>query len=169
MAYAYKRTITVDHTKCGSSDSSNFAVLVKLDSSNCGTTMKTVGNGGHIQNTITQSGGSAVTSPADAIFTSDAAGTTQIPYETDYYDGTNGVWWVWVKVATLSHSSDTVFYLYYDDATVTTQQNTGSYSPSNVWDSNYSAVWHLPNGSSLNATDSTSNANNGTISKIGRA
>jgi hypothetical protein len=32
-----------------------------------------------------------------------------------------------------------------------------------VWDSNYAGVWHLPNGTALTANDSTSNANNGTI------
>jgi RHS repeat-associated protein len=32
-----------------------------------------------------------------------------------------------------------------------------------VWDSNYKGVWHLPNGTTLSATDSTNNANNGTL------
>src|SRR5665213_1586753 len=108
MAYAFSRSLTIDHTQCGSSDSSNFAVLVKLDSSNAGTTMKTVANGGHIQNTVTQSGGNAVTMPADLIFTSDSGGTTKVPWEIDSYDGTNGILWAWVKLATVSHTSNTV-------------------------------------------------------------
>jgi hypothetical protein len=33
-----------------------------------------------------------------------------------------------------------------------------------VWDSNFKGVWHLPNGMTLTANDSTSNGNNGTIS-----
>ena len=32
-----------------------------------------------------------------------------------------------------------------------------------MWDANYQGVWHLPNGTTLSATDSTSNGNNGTI------
>src|SRR5262249_39118103 len=32
-----------------------------------------------------------------------------------------------------------------------------------VWDSNYVGVYHLPNGASLSANDSTSNANNGSL------
>src|SRR5207253_1760619 len=32
-----------------------------------------------------------------------------------------------------------------------------------VWDANYKGVWHFTNGTTLSATDSTSNANNGTI------
>lgn len=126
--------------------------------------MKTVGNGGHIQNTVTQTGGNAVTMPADLIFTSDSGGTTKIPWEIDSYDGTNGILWAWVQLATVSHSSNTVFYVFYDDASVNTQQNTSSFAPSAVWDSNYKAVYHLPDGSSLLTADSTSNAANAGIS-----
>jgi hypothetical protein len=32
-----------------------------------------------------------------------------------------------------------------------------------AWDGNYKGVWHLPNGTSLTANDSTSNGKNGTI------
>ena len=41
--------------------------------------------------------------------------------------------------------------------------NTDQSNPSGTWDSNYVGVWHLPNGTTLSANDSTSNANNGTI------
>ena len=159
MAYAYKRTIT-----CGNATGStqtDFPLLIKFDSSNVGTTFKTAGNGGHIQNTVTQSGGNAVTMPADLIFTSDSGGTTKIPWEVESYDGTNGVLWAWVKISSLTTSGATI-YVFYDDATVSTQQNTSSYSPSNVWDSNYSLVSHLPDGSTLFANDSTSNGLDGT-------
>lgn len=161
MAYAYKRSITIDHTQVPSTQSS-YAVLVKLDSSNAGTTMKTVGNGGHIQNTGTQSGGNPVTMPFDLIFTSDSGGTTKIPWEIDSYNGTSGVLWAWVFVSSVSSSSDTVIYMFYDDAGVNTQQNTSSLAPSNVWDSNYVGVYHLPDGTTLLMNDSTSNALNGT-------
>lgn len=160
MAYAYKRTITCGNATGGTQ--TDFPLLLKFDSSNVGTTFKTVGNGGHIQNTVTQSGGNAVTMPADLIFTSDSGGTTKIPWEVESYDGTNGVLWAWVKIASLTTSGATI-YVFYDDATVSTQQNTGSYSPSNVWDSNFKGVYHLPDGTTLSATDSTSNAHNGTI------
>src|SRR5262249_19473991 len=52
-----------------------------------------------------------------------------------------------------------VLYVYYGNASATNQQN-----PSMVWDTNYAAIWRLPNGSTLSANDSTNNANNGTIS-----
>lgn len=159
MAYAFQRTITLG--KASNSDQSNIAVLVKLDSSNVGTTFKTVGNGGHIQNTVTQSGGNPVTMPADFILTSDSGGTIKLPYEVDFYDGANGVLWVWVLMSTLHHSTNDTIYAFYDDVSVTTQQNTGSFSPANVWNSNYKGVWHLPNGSTISYADSTGNSNAG--------
>lgn len=164
MAYQYKRSINIDHTQVPSTQS-NFGVLVKLDATNSGTTMKTVANGGHIQNTVTQSGGNPVTMPADLIFTSDAGGSTLIPWEIDFYDGSNGILWVWVFISSVSSSADTVFYMSYGDVSVTTQQNTSSLAPANVWDSNYKGIYHLPNGSSLLANDSTSNGNNGTVNQ----
>lgn len=160
MAYSFKRTITCG--KASNTDQSNFPLLIKFDSSNVGTTFKTAANGGHIQNTVTQSGGNAVTMPADLIFTSDSGGATKIPWEVESYDGTNGVLWVWVKIGTLTTASNATIYVFYGDAGITTQQNTGSLSPSNVWDSNYLLVMHMPDGATLNLNDSTSNANNGT-------
>lgn len=159
MAYLFKRTVTIGGAT--SSTQTNFPALVKLDSSNCGTTLKTVGNGGHIQNTVTQSGGNAVLMPADLIFTSDSGGSTMIPWEVESYDATNGVLWVWVLIASLTTSGATV-YMFYDDTTVNMQQNTSTFAPSAVWDANYKAVYHLPDGTSLLASDSTG-VNNGTV------
>ena len=55
--------------------------------------------------------------------------------------------------------TDTVIYMFYGNSAAADQQNgTG------VWDSNYVGVTGIfPNGTSLNASDSTSNANNGTV------
>src|SRR6266550_5552271 len=47
----------------------------------------------------------------------------------------------------------------YGNASITTNQS----NKTAVWDANYKGVWHLPNGSSLTANDSTSNGINGTI------
>src|SRR5579859_1925205 len=155
FGYTYNRMLTIDHTKCGAADSSNFAVLVSLSDA----TFKTTANGGHIHNTVTQSGGSPVVMPADLIFTSDSGGTVKVPWEVDYYDGANGVLLAWVKLPLVSHSADTLFYVFYDDATVNTQQNTGNYAVQNVWDSHYAGVWHLPGSTSLLINDSTSYGN----------
>jgi hypothetical protein len=148
-SFLHSRSLTIDHTKCGSSNSTNFPVLVSLSN----TTFKTVANGGHVQNA----------SGYDIVFAADSAGVTQYPWEVEFYDGVNGVLVAWVQVPTVSHTVDTVFYVIYDNGAISTAQNTGALAPTNVWDSNYVGVWHLPNGTTLTANDSTSNAINGTL------
>jgi hypothetical protein len=139
-AYAYNRRIAIDYTKCGGASAlSNFPVLVSISH----TTFKTVANGGHINNTVTQSGGNSVTMPTDMMFTSDSRGTAKVPWEVEAYDGSNGILIAWVKISSISCTADTPFYVFYGDPGVTTQQSTGSYSPANVWDSSFGGVWHL--------------------------
>src|ERR1017187_4552364 len=77
-AYSFYRSITVDYTKTGSSDLSNFPVLVSISHA----TLKTVANGGHVQNTTTQSS-PGVTMPADLIFATTSAGSTKLPWEVE--------------------------------------------------------------------------------------
>jgi hypothetical protein len=151
-AYCYRRTLTVDHTQCGTANSTDFPVVVRLSDA----TFKTVANGGHVQHTTTSNG---QTVPADLNFYSDLALTTPLNYETESYDPTTGDLVCWVKLPTLSHTADTVFYMAYGDAGTTTFQG----NVNGTWNSNFKGVWHLPNGSSLAATDSTAGAHTGTI------
>jgi hypothetical protein len=151
-AYCYRRTLTVDHTQCGASDSTDFPVLVRFTDA----TMKTVANGGHIQNTTTSNG---QTVPADLGFYADSAFTTALNWEVEFYDGVNGILVAWVKLPTLSHTADTVFYMAYGDAGTTTFQG----DVNGTWNSNFKGVWHLPDGTTLAATGSTATPHNGTI------
>lgn len=154
MAYGYKKTLTIDHTKCAAGTLSSFPVMF----SNTDVDFKTVANGGKVNNTVSQTGGASITIPADLIFTSDATGTTKIPWEYKFYSATTGQLVVFFQVGTLPSTAgaDLVVYCFFGDAAVNTQQNTGSFSPSNVWDTNYKGVYHLGDGSSLNTQDSTS-------------
>lgn len=89
----------------------------------------------------------------DLVFTT-ADGTTRLAHEIESFS--NGTLVAWVKLPLLSSTSNTLFYLYYGNASSTNQQN-----PTMVWDGNYSAVWHLDetaNGSSREYKDATSNA-----------
>ena len=142
--YALRRTITIDHTLVPNTDQTNFPVLVSGTFSDLATTS----NGGY------------VTSPSgyDILFTSDANGATKLPFEQESFNAATGAIIYWVQVPTVSHTVDTVFYVFYGNSSITTDQS----NKTGVWDANYRAVWHLPNGSTLNTTDSTSNANNGT-------
>src|SRR6266849_5858489 len=136
--YLYRRTITIDHTKVPNTDQMNFPALISGTYSYLATT----GNGGNVTNA----------NGYDIIFTSDANGSNPLAFERESYNASTGAVNFWVKVPTVSHSSDTVIYMFYGNSSVTTDQS----NKMAVWDSNYKGVWHLPDGSTLSGTDSTS-------------
>ena len=142
MAFTYFRTLTFDHTKVPS-DQTNFAVAVVGTIS----TLATVANGGHVQNA----------SGFDIVFSTDDAGTSRLNWEVVSWDATTGAVEYWVQVPTLSSSVDTVIYLVYGDAAISTDQSNGP----GTWDSNYAAVYHMGAQASLSTADSTG-VNNGT-------
>ena len=154
--------MTIDHTKVPSTQS-NFTVLVSLTDP----ALKTVANGGHVANA----------NGYDIGFYADSGGTTKLKWEVEKYDGTTGnlIAWVkirlikfsycttgnliaWVKIPSVSSTTDTPFYLFYGDPSITTDQS----DPLNTWDPNFKAVYHFGNGTTLTATDSTG-GNNGTL------
>lgn len=149
MSFSYDRTLTIDHTKCGAADSTNFTVLVSLS----GTYLKTAGNGGKVQQTVSVGG---YTVPADLSFYSDSGLTTKLNWKVKFYDGTAGTLIALVKIPTVSHTVDTVFYLAYGDAAVTTWQG----NVTGAWDGNYVAVYDLEDGTTLNLNDDTSSGFN---------
>jgi hypothetical protein len=154
-------------------NSTNFPVAVVMTSGTMGSSFETTANGGQINHTVTQSGGNGGTEPADAVFGTTSSCTTYLPWETEYYSASgtasggqqSGYWTVWVQLPTLSASTNTTFYACWGNSGVTTLQNTGSYAPAKVWNSNYVAVYHLSApGGTPSAVDSTSNGINGTNS-----
>ncbi len=144
--YGYRRAITIDHTKVPNTDQKDFPMLF----SGTYAYLATTSNGGGVTNS----------SGYDIIFTLDAAGTVPLPFERDGYNPSTGAVNYWVQVPSLSHVADTVIFLFFGNSSVTSDQS----NKNGTWDSKYRGVWHLPNGSTLTANDSTSNANNGTIS-----
>lgn len=142
--YQYKKALTIDHTKVsGGVDLSNFPVLI----SRTDTDLKVSGSGGKVQNS----------SGFDIIFV-DATETTKLDHEIERYVSTTGEIAMWVRIPTLSHTVDTVIYMYFDDSSISASQE----NKTGVWDANYKGVWHLPDGTTLTVADSTSHANNGT-------
>jgi hypothetical protein len=146
--YTNMRTITINSTQVPNTNQTNFPVLISLPA-NTYADLKTVANGGSVTNA----------NGYDILFTSDAAGTQPLAYERESYSGTTGAMIDWVNVPTVSHTANTVIYLFYGNSLVTTDQSNAT----GTWDSNYIGVWHLPNGTTLSAHDSTSNGDNGTI------
>jgi hypothetical protein len=138
-AFTHCRVATVASSQVGGSTLSNFPVLV---SATLGTSR--IING----------------SCYDVIFTSDSAGATKIPWEIEFCNPSTGVIVAWAKPASLSSSSNTSFYVFYDNSGISTPQNTGGNSPANVWSNSFAGVWHFPDGTTLTSNDSTSNAVN---------
>jgi len=137
------RQMTIDHTKVPSTQS-NFTVLVSVTDP----ALKTLANGGHVANA----------NGFDIGFYADSGGTAKLKWEVEKYNGITGNLIAWVKIPSVSSTSDTPFYLFYGDSSITTNQS----DPLNTWDSNFKAVYHLGNGTTLTATDSTG-GNNGTL------
>ncbi len=156
--YSYQRSITVNASQVNNNTGSltQFPVLVcgNASSNACNISvanMATVAHGGHVQNS----------SGYDIIFTTDSGCSNKLNWEMENYNATTGEFEAWVSnsLTALSGTSNTTFYMCYGNAPISTFQSTAS----SVWDSNYAAVWHFPNGSTLTANDSTSNSNTGTI------
>lgn len=143
--YRAAKAITIDHTKVGATDSSNFPMYF----SGTYPYLKTIANGGGVTNS----------SGFDIIFTSDSLGSTTLNFQIISYNGTTGAVSFWVKIPTVSHTTDTVIYLFYGNTSITTTQAT----PTSVWDSNYKFVMHMEdNVATKTVLDSTANGYNGT-------
>jgi len=122
-SYAYRRAITIDHTKVPNTDQTNFPVLVSGTYSYLATTA----NGGNVQNA----------NGYDVIFTTDTGCATKLNHEVETYTATSGAVNYWVKVPLLSHTSDTTIYVCYGNASITTDQS----NRTAVWDANYNGHW----------------------------
>jgi Concanavalin A-like lectin/glucanases superfamily/Domain of unknown function (DUF2341) len=143
--YGYQRSITIAHAKAPNTDQSNFPVLVE----GVYPYLATVANGGRVQNS----------SGYDIIFTSDSAGSNLLSWEIESYNASTGSVVFWVKLPTVSHTADTVFYIFYGNSKIATFQG----NKSGTWGSNYAAVYHMADSAANpNVADSTSRGNTGT-------
>ena len=122
-SYAFCLPLTIDHTKVPNTDQSSFPVLISITNTN----LKTVGNGGHVQNS----------SGFDIIPTSNP-GVSQLNCESKLYVASTGQVIIWANVATVSHTADTVFYLLFGNSGISTDCYLGScrFRRSPLWFSN---------------------------------
>jgi hypothetical protein len=147
--YGYYKSITVKSGQVSGGPLTNYPLLV----SSTDPDLATVANGGKVTNA----------NGYDIIFVAlddtTCGGTGLSPctlyHENEGYNAATGQLIAWVNVPSIS--SSTVIYAYFGNSSVTT----ATAQPTNVWDSNYVLVSHLPNGTTLSAADSTSDANNG--------
>jgi hypothetical protein len=149
--YSYQRSIVIDHTKVPNTDQVDFPFLFNTTAPS----LATIANSGH------------VSSPSgyDIIFSTDPAGLTKLDHELEQYNPVTGQVIAWVRIPTLSHTTDTVLYVFYGNSSVTTSQQ----NPTGVWDSNYAAVYHLANVGTSTAADSTANGNTATLASVATA
>ena len=139
--WAHRNQITLDASKVGngSEDESNFPVEVSL------TGLSGINsNGGDIRFTASD-------------------GTTQLAREIESYSSSTGTLVAWVKIPTISHTTNTAIYMYYGNSSATEPAANSTYGSQAVWSNSYADVYHLPNGTTLSANDSTSNVANGTL------
>ena len=135
-AWLYRKKLTIDHALIsGLSDISNFPVLVSF--------------------TDTDLSAAALSSGNDILFTSDDK-TTKLSHEIESYDSGTGTIVAWVKLPSLSVTTDTDFYIYYGNSGATNQEDI-----TNTWDSNYVLVQHLSQTTGTHF-DSPSNNNDST-------
>ena len=153
-AYTYSRTVTFDHTKVGNGteDESNYPVLVCANGSGvCNTSVSG----------LNQTGGGALVQNSngyDIVFsTVSDCSSGLLSWEMPTYVASTGSMEAYVKISTLSHTSDTVIYMCYGNASISTFQGGAS---SSVWSNNFAAVYHF--SGSLSLTDSSGNGNTGT-------
>jgi RHS repeat-associated protein len=136
--YQYRRAIDISHMNVPNTDQTNFPVLI----SGVYPYLATISNGGFVQNP----------NGYDIVFSQDPEGATQLAYEVDNYNPVTGTAAFWVGIPTLSHTVDTVIYLFYGNPNITaSQQNIAG-----VWQNNYLSVYHLGNGTNVGLTDSGS-------------
>lgn len=132
--WQYRQEITVDNTKVPG-DLTGFPILISITLD---------GLKDYAQN------------DGDDILITAADGTTKISHEIEKFVGATGELVAWAKAPALSSSADTVFYIYYGNASVGTQEAVEA-----VWDTDFKLIQHLEETAGTHE-DSTSNNNDGT-------
>jgi hypothetical protein len=157
--YSFSRQIQL--RRAYSSDQTSYPYVLNGTQASTAlqTAMKVTGSGGSVQNTTTNS--ISRTIPADVVFCDASNAGNALKYEIDGYDGTvAGKWTAYVQIPTLHTASTDSIWVFVGNASVSTSQEDLS-----MWsDISCAAVWHFPDGSTLDAKDSCpTNALNGTI------
>jgi len=160
-SYSYG-PFTIDHTKCGTADSSSFPVYFTITDA----ALKSEANGGHVHFTT----GNDIWACSDA-----TCSGTRYPVEKTVYDPVNGILHAYAAMP-VTYASNTQFHLSYGGTVGAARPDTSTdstYGSAKVWDPHFQYVLHL-NGypSTLNVNDSTGNStngsNNGATSAVGQ-
>lgn len=122
--YAYGKTITINASQVvGSTNLIDFPVLLKLVDSD----LRSVNNGGKVYNR----------NGFDIVFTmSDCS--ISLYHQIEKYDSLTGELHAWVRIPSLSPSSNTTIHMYYGNSSISSTN-----SSSSTWNNDYVTVHHL--------------------------
>jgi len=123
--HTWEATLSVDHTKVADTvNITDYPLLVQLTIPE----LKTTSFGGNVQ------------SPAglDILFAGD--NHQQLDHQLELYDPTTDSITAWVRLPVLYHDVNTELIILCGDPTASVDQSTDA-----VWDSTYTAVWHMNN------------------------
>ena len=126
----------------GNSSHTNFPVLIDITDN----ALKTSSNGGFVLN-----------SSAYDIAFSYQGNTVTLVHELEDYDANTGSLKAWVKIPSLSATTNTTIRMHFGKNGISTNPSSNA-----VWNTNYTSVWHLND----DFLDATSNSNDGTMTNM---
>ncbi|MFP4468599.1 MAG: DUF2341 domain-containing protein [Bacteroidales bacterium] len=146
--FSLYRKYETDHNQVdGSSALTDFPVLFSKTHDD----FRHTSNGGHITNN----------NGYDIIFTA-GDGSTTLDHDLEYYDPVAGTIIAWVRIPSLSATSNTPFFLYYGN-----DQISNDLSVNTTWDDHYKLVMHMAGNLSDASTANNQASNNGSSSLPG--
>lgn len=153
MAFGYYASVTVDADQVGGSSGSltNYPILIKgtYDGTGGEPDLRHTGSGGNVENS----------NGYDISFYEETSASTQYYHELISYNSSTGEYIAWVRVPSLSKSSDTTFYIHYGDSGVSADPSSAT-----TW-SAYEKVWHMhedPSDTAPQLYESVAQSNDGT-------
>lgn len=145
-SYKFCSTVTINNA---SSTQTNFPMEFSFNdgtaSSTTLTTLKYNSSGGAIQSM----------SGYDIVFSTSSTASGLLPCDREIYIPTTGRTIIWVQIPSVVNAG--TLYMFWGKPA-----DTDHCTASAVWDTNYKAIYHLPNGTTLTANDSTG-TNNGAV------
>jgi hypothetical protein len=114
--FGYRMKITVDHTKVTSSGTGQTSFPFLFSNTN-NTTSKA-----NLLAHVTSASGYDIIFRALDTTTCGGTAPCTLNHEIEKYDSTSGEFVAWVNLPSVSTSTDTVFYIYYGNSSITTSQ-----------------------------------------------
>ena len=156
--YSFCRQITIPAQSAQAADVTDFGFNHHRTES----WLATIANGGKVNNTVAQTGGAAITVPADLVFTSDAGCSTLLPFEFTEYNPVTGYINVFINVGTNAIATPNLPWECYGKVS----QTTFAGNVTGTWGPNVVGKWHLTNvAGAVDAHDSIG-VNNGTVTGV---